>query len=106
LKSKDNQKRQTKIMENDISLTYARLANDKQFLSLESNKQRIEYILTFVKPLEEYREEIFDEANDYCGRHEKSLHKSLALRSEGRKHFAAGDYESAIRSFTEVSLHF
>jgi hypothetical protein len=93
-------------MENDILMTYAELANDEQFLSLESNKERIEYIVTFVKPLEEYRTEIFDEANDYCGKHQKSLKKSLALRSEGRKHFAAGDYESAIRFFTEVSLHF
>ncbi len=93
-------------MENDILVAYAQLANDQQFLSMESNKERIEYILTFVKPLQEYREQIFDETNDYCGRHQKSLQKSVALRSEGRKHFAARDYESAISSFTEVSLNF
>jgi hypothetical protein len=89
---------------NDEMTTYAMLAEDQEFQSLESNKERIEFVLNFVKPLQEYRVEIFERANDYCYKHRKNLRKSRGFRAEGQYFFKAKDYQSAIYSFTKVSI--
>jgi hypothetical protein len=90
---------------NDEMTTYAMLAADQEFQSLESNRERIEFVLNFVKPLQEYRAEIFERANGYCYKHRKNLRKSRAFRTEGRYFFKAKDYQSSIYSFTKVSIN-
>lgn len=84
---------------------YALLAEDEEFQSLRSNKERIEFVLNVINPLQECRAEVFERANDYCFKHRKDLRKSRAFRAEGRDFFNAKNYESAIYSFTKVSIN-
>ena len=63
------------------------LFQNKDYLSLETNAERLEFILRFVKPLREYRAEMYVKADNYRERHRKSLEKSLQLRAKGRLYF-------------------
>ena len=82
---------------------YASLLSNKEFTELQTNKQRLKYILTKVKPIKEYREHICNKVDDYCANQRKNLQKSIALRNDAINCYHRSHYNSAINLLSQVS---
>lgn len=89
----------------DIFATYASLLCNEEFITLKSNKERLEFILSYIKPLQGFCDQVFEKADNYCSEHRKDLQKSQNFRAHGQHWFQNSDYESAIDFFTKVSIY-
>ena len=83
--------------------TYSSLMQNKEFLSLKTNKERIEFILNFIRPLSVFRKYVHQRADQYLAQHMKSAEKSLNFREKGIKYNENKDYKNAVLMFTKVS---
>ena len=60
-----------------------KLLSREECLSLKDNRERVQFILTHIKSLKDFRKEIFDEVEEHCRTHGKSDRRSRAFRAEG-----------------------
>ena len=87
----------------DYMKPYSRLAKNEVFVGLKSDKERISYILESVRPLAEFRRELYQRAEKYAESHRKSIEKTKALIKEALVYHSNGKFGSAHYLFTKVS---
>lgn len=82
---------------------FKHLLKEKKFMSSKSYEERVEYILTKVKPIHQFIEDTFKWSDLYVSYHTKSLGNSRSFQSEGHHYFERKRYKLAKMCFTYVS---